>query len=162
MKEIQLTQNKVALVDDEDFERLNQYKWYASFENGNFYAKRNVWKDNEHIVVRMHRVVLNLQYKDGIEVDHKNNNSLDNTKDNLRKVTRSQNNMNQKHNRKNCSSQYKGVSWFKRDNKWETYIRLNNKYYHLGKFVNEIDAAKHYDEKAKELFGEYACLNFKD
>ena len=91
-------------------------------------------------------------------IDHIDNNPLNNKIENLRKVTMSQNIMNSRLN-KNSSSQYKGVSWDKSTNKWLAQIRINNKQIHLGRFKSETDAAIAYNEKAKELFGEYSYLN---
>ena len=90
---------------------------------------------------------------EGMDVDHKNGDPLDNRRKNLRVCTHRQNCQGRRPN-KNCLSKYKGVSWFK--GKWTAMI--NQKY--LGRFDNEINAAKAYDEKAKELYGEYAYINF--
>ena len=84
---------------------------------------------------------------------------LNNQRYNLRKATPQENMMNrQKH--KNSSSRFKGVHWYKPANKWMTQIRFNNKHIHLGCFTSETEAALAYNQKAKELFGEFAKLNF--
>jgi len=92
-------------------------------------------------------------------VDHKNNNGLDNQRDNLRPATYSTNQFNQT-KRANRSSQYKGVYLHKSRGKWMARIRKMYKETFLGYFDNEIDAAKAYDVAAKQMFGEYAKLNF--
>lgn len=92
------------------------------------------------------------------EIDHIDNNSSNNKIENLRSVTRSQNQWNRKSNI-NCSSKYKGVTWNKQANKWHVQIQINNKNIYLGRFINEIDAAIAYNKKAIELFGKYAYLN---
>ena len=92
------------------------------------------------------------------QIDHIDNNKLNNKIENLREITNSQNHMNQK-SHKNSASKYKGVSWYKRINKWRVQIQINNKNKHLGYFDDEINAAKVYNKKAIELFGKYACLN---
>ena len=106
----------------------------------------------------MHREILNLTLGNKLRVDHKNCNGLDNQKQNLRFATKSQNGMNQKI--RMGTSKYKGVSWHKNRNKWAVWICNNGKRQYLGYFTNEVDAAQAYDRKAKELFGEYARLNF--
>lgn len=151
MKEIKLTQGKVALVDDEDFEYLNQFKWCAHKECNTYYAVRNAKNNGKLFTQYMHNLIIGI-----IGVDHKNHEGLDNQKHNLRIANKSQNAMNNMP-LKNMTSKYKGVSWFKRDKKWRAVI--NEK--HIGLFIDEIEAAKAYDNKAAELFGEFACLNFK-
>lgn len=92
-------------------------------------------------------------------IDHIDNDSLNNRIENLREITLSQNQGNRKPNKNSSSSKYKGVSWFKPANKWRSRITKNSKQIHLGYFVNETEAAKAYNNKAMELFGEYANLN---
>lgn len=147
MKKIALTQNKFALVDDEDYERLNQYKWYFS-HYGYAVRPRNIF---------MHRVILKLIK--GQEGDHRDLNTLNNQKFNLRAATRSQNNANHSLQRNNTSG-YKGVSFNKRIKRFVAYTKVAGKYIHLGLFDDPILAAKAYDLAAKKYFGEYARLNF--
>lgn len=156
MKKIKLTQNQFALVDNEDYEELSKYKWCASkLHYGGFIAIRGVWVNGKTINISMHRQIMNVPK--GLDIDHKNHETLDNRRCNLRKATSSQNHMNSR-KRKGCSSRFKGVSWHKLTRKWRAYICLNGKICHLGLFINEIDAAKAYDKKAKELFGEFAYV----
>lgn len=146
---IPLTQNKSAVVDDEDYERLKNKMWqysscgYATAYPGEF----------------MHRVVMNLSKYDGINVDHINGDKLDNRKENLRVCTQAQNIANSKINKSNKSG-YKGVYWNKERHKWSTQIKFNRKSMHIGHFVDLEDAAHAYDTKARELFGEFAKTNF--
>ena len=91
-------------------------------------------------------------------VDHIDRNPLNNNIENLREVTRSQNNMNRKEN-KDSSSKYKGITYQKNSNKWITRIRFNNKQIYLGLFINEIDAALAYNDAAIKYFGEFGYLN---
>ncbi len=155
MRRIPLTQRQFALVDDEDYEELSKHKWYAAKDrNGNFYARK--WGTGGHVVY-MHRHIMDIA-KNAL-TDHKNRNTLDNQKHNLRKATKLQNARNATAN-KNGSSQYKGVSWYKRKKRWHAQICQNRKIIHIGYFVSEVEAAKAYDEKAKELHGEFAYLNF--
>lgn len=157
MKEIPLTQGKIAIVDDEDYQGLSQYKWCAAKLHGIFYAVRAVRGENKKHIL-MHREILGLTKGDGKQTDHHNHNSLDNRKCNIRICSNRQNQQN-RHKKRGCS-QYKGVSWYKRDKKWFAQIKVNSQKIHLGCFNNQIDAAKAYDKKAKELFGEFACTNF--
>jgi len=157
MKRIPLTQNKFAIVDDDMFEYLNQWKWYARKGGNTFYAVRNVGKYLNQKKIHMHRQIMNAQ--EGQEIDHINHNALDNRRTNLRTCTRAQNQHNRKINR-NSTSKFKGVYWNKVRRKWQARVSLNGKRPYLGSFNNELDAAKAYDKKAKELFGEFANLNF--
>lgn len=156
MKEIKLTKGLVTLVDDEDYEELTKYKWYAQSGGKYYYAMRRKMDK----LLSIHRILMNAPV--GMDVDHKNHDTLDNRKTNLRVCTRSQNIGNSNKNQTDCSSKYKGVSWSKRKNKWIVSIKLNYKTIFLGYFYNEIFAASVYDIKANELFGEFAQLNFPD
>ena len=158
MKLIHLTQNKYAIVDDKDYEWLMQWKWYAHKSHNTkdtFYAQR-AKRTKEGRIVVMHREILGLKFGDGNRIDHCNGNGLDNQRCNLRLCTTSQNQMNRKIS--GGSSRFKGVR-VKRDGIY-AYIGINNKKKYLGSFKTEIDAAKAYDDKARELFGEYANCNF--
>jgi hypothetical protein len=131
MKKIPLSQNKFALVDDEDFDFLNQWKWY--FCNG--YAMRNKPKVNGKSVglIRMHRVINNTAK--GLFTDHINRNKLDNRKSNLRSVNKSLN----EHNtgvRKNNKYGFKNIIWENRRGMWRVEIMINRKKFFLGYFNN--------------------------
>ena len=156
---ILLTQGKVAIIDAEDYEWLSQWKWCATKDKADlYYAMRTIKRAaGRRTTVSMHREILRLNPGE-IGIDHIDSNGLNNRKANLRLATPSQNNANGR-SRKG-RSQYKGVSWHKLAQKWRSRTKLNYKSYHLGYFVDEIEAACAYDAKAKELFGEYAKLNF--
>ena len=111
MKEIQLTQGKVALVDDEDYEYLNQWKWYANeWKGGKLYAVRNVRKNKQYIGYEsMHRLLSSNKDKK-LVTDHINGNTLDNRKSNLRICTISENTKNRQI-QKNNKSGFKGVRY---------------------------------------------------
>ena len=160
MKEIQLTQGKVALVDDEDFEYLNQWKWYAhtSKKSNTFYAARNSLKINGRTKrIKMHTFIYDKNNSE-ILIDHINNNGLDNRKSNLRICNHNQNQQNKLIYKSNTSG-YKGVFWHKAANKWGSRIGLNCKIIYLGVYKNKIDAAKSYNEAAIKFYGEFAKLN---
>lgn len=154
MREIKLANNRgITLVDDEYYDMLIQYHWSLDSSG---YAQKATKINDKWIPERIHKLLIDIPK--GLEVDHINNNRLDNQKSNLRIVTRSQNMMN-KSVYKNSTSKFKGVSWNKNTNKWRSVIGLNGKYYHLGVFENEFEAAKAYNKKAIELFKEFANLN---
>jgi len=150
---IPLTQGKFAIVDAEDYDWLNMYKWCVSKKRYNFYACRRTRGKK----IFMHRLITNAP--EGMLVDHINGISLNNRRSNLRICTIAQNNRNSRPWRRS-TSKYKGVSWCQAAGKWRARIRPNRKQMHLGCFDNEIKAARAYDKKAKELFGEFAYLNF--
>jgi hypothetical protein len=155
MKTIALTQGYVAKVDDEDFNYLNQFKWHAQiFRNIYIRAATQI----KGIGNYMHRMIL--KPLPGFVVDHINFDELDNRKCNLRICTMAENT---RHSRPiGGSSIYKGVCFHKRTYKWESKIEFNYKTIHIGCFESEIAAAVAYDAKARELFGEFAYLNFPD
>jgi len=162
MKEIELTQDKVARVDDADFEELNKHKWRAMWDGNTWYARRHSPRDinGKRHIIYMHRQIMGAQ--SGQEVDHRDRDGLNNRRrgpdGNLRLCTRGQNNANAK-KRAGCSSQYKGVTWYKQADKWMAYIKTYGKQIHLGYFDDEIEAALAYNEAAIEHFGEFAHLN---
>jgi len=157
-KEIELTQGKVALVDDEDYEMLMEYKWYARIAAHTYYAATKIPFANIHSRrnMRMHRLIMDAT--NGTDVDHINHDGIDNRKANLRICTRSQNQSNRR-KRAGCSSQYKGVSWYARGQVWQVHIKVNYQNIYLGRFANELDAADAYDEAARKHFGEFALTN---
>jgi hypothetical protein len=159
VKEIQLTKGKVALVDDEDYELLNQYKWVA-FLNGcnNWYAYRSVRINKRSYFIAMHNVIL--KPHKGLICDHINGNSLDNRRINLRECTNTENIRNQKLQSRIKSSVFKGVHYSQRDKVWIAKVVVNKKDISLGTFRSEIKAGLAYDEGAKKYYGEFARLNF--
>lgn len=131
MKKIQLTKNKVALVDDDMFEYLNQWKWYL---NDNGYAV-----NKGKTIIRMHRLINNTP--EGLFTDHINMDKLDNRRCNLRSVSKSENGINRlkpKNNRSGC----KGVCFNKNANKWMAEIKVKPTKIYLGIYTNLEDAIK--------------------
>lgn len=151
MKTIPLTQGKVAIVDDEDYEILKQFKWYAVKCDSTFYAQRKARSEHKRITTRMHREVINPPA--GFFCDHKNGDGLDNRRDNLRIVTNAQNQMN-KGIYKTSTTGVKGV--IIDHGKYRASIKLNGRSKHLGMFKTVEEASAAYQKAAKELFGEYA------
>lgn len=158
MKEIKLNGgkiSKVALVDDEDFDRLNEFNWHLR-EDG--YVSRMTKKKNgnrKHLL--MHRAIMNIT-ESNVFVDHKDHNKLNNIRTNLRVCNRTENarNMN---SFKGSSSKYSGVHFIKRQKQYSAHIRINGKKIHLGTYNNERIAAVRYNLEAVKLFGEFANLN---
>lgn len=155
MKKIQLTQNQIALVDDEDFERINQYKWYAVKCKQTYYAQRQVRipLTNKRKTYHLHKVILNTDQ----QVDHIDSNGLNNQKYNLRLCNNKQNSYNKRSTK--GSSKYKGVHKTK-SNTFETQIKINYKSYNIGRNNDEIICAKYYDCVARFYHGEFAKCNF--
>jgi len=153
-----------AMVDDDMFDYLNQWSWYAIKSGKLYYASRSAYIETvngKHIYknILMSRLILGITDK-SILCDHIDRDSLNNQRSNLRIATKSQNAINC-HKRPNKTSKYIGVSANK-FNRWSAYITLNQKGYNLGSFKTEEEAAQAYDAKAKEFHGEFANLNFKE
>jgi hypothetical protein len=159
MKQIELSQDKYAIVDDNMFEYLNQWKWTATHKDKRWYAVRQEGGRIFHTRYYMHSVIMNSSQ--GMEVDHINKDGLDNRRENLRIATRTENNQNRDKNKNNTSG-YKGVSWNNEKGKYRAYIVANYKQIFLGNFKNIEDAAVAYDKAAIEYFGQFASLNFKE
>ncbi len=152
MQQIKLTQGKFTLVDDEDFEWLNQFRWHYH-TNG---AERIVTINKKRFHVFMHNVIL--KTPKGFFGDHEDLNNLNNQRYNLRVATRQQNGVNRKRQPQNKSG-YKGVAWNKLHEKWHAYIYNMGKQIHLGYFLTKKEAAKAYDQESKKLFGEFSRPN---
>lgn len=159
MREILLSKSKVALVDDEDFEYLSQWKW--SYHNGGYAVRRqhlpSTRKHQLYKMILMHRAIMNPSSDK--DVDHINRNKLDNRRSNLRVCSDSENLHNSKL-RVDSKSGYKGVSWYKAYKKWVANIQLDGRLKFLGYFESPEAAARAYDEASLERFGEFARPNF--
>lgn len=146
-----------AMVDDADFEALNQWKWSAEKRGNRFYATRQVISaEGKKTTVRMHREISRAD--DGFEVDHADGNGLNNQRANLRICSTAENQQNRASVR--GSSIYKGVLWDKSHGCWKAKIIVDGKRIMLGSFDTEESAARRYDQAAKAHFGEFARLNF--
>jgi len=156
-KQIPLTRGYVAIVDDDDFDEVSQYKWHAVTKGGFPYAVRGVGKRPNRGKVSLHRVLLNAP--DGMEVDHRNGDTLDCRRENLRLATHRQNAANRTLTPQSRSG-FKGVYWYARDSRWAAQIRVAGTKMFLGYFEFAEDAARIYDDAAREHFGEFATLNF--
>ncbi len=160
MKIIQLTKGKVTIVDDEDFDLINSYKWKVSKSHSNInYAIRNAWdgKQKKYRKESIHRVIMGVT-NSNIFIDHIDGDGLNNCKSNLRICTHSQNACNRK-SAIGSSSQYLGVSLIKSTGKWLALIRKDKRLYYLGVFNIEAHAALAYNKAAQKFHGEFASLN---
>jgi hypothetical protein len=153
MKEIILTRGMVANVDDEDYEYLNQWKWQARKSRRDYCAIRRERRGHgRKVTFYMHRIIMNAP--EGVMIDHKNHNPLDNRRSNLRYCDYSQNNANR---RSTGSSKYLGVHL--KNGRPVAQIKTNNKVLYLGSYNTEEDAALAYNEAANKYHGEFANLN---
>ena len=150
LRYIPLTKNKFAIVDAADYEWLSGFRWHATCARGRSYAATVQGGKS----ISMHRLIMNPP--PGMVTDHINGNGLDNSRNNLRNCTPEQNRQNTRPRKK--SSQYIGV--YPRGDKWYAKIKHQGIVHYLGPFDTEIEAAKARDQKARELFGPYAWLNF--
>lgn len=146
-RELELIDGSTVLVDDDDYEKLMEYRWNFSGR----YARRTYYNKGKYVSVLMHAFIMNTPK--GMVTDHVNRNRRDNRKSNLRICTQRENSWNKSPSYK--TSKYLGVGWNKQRNKWRA--RIDGK--DVGLFETEKEAAKKYNQKAKELHGKYAWLN---
>jgi len=141
------------LIDDEDYPILSRFRWTAAKQYKTTYALTTIFILNKRTMVAMHRLITGLRKS---QIDHINRNGLDNRKANLRYCTHSQNVANSKREGRFA---VRGVNKLV-SGKYAARVRCNNKTYHLGTFASIEEAAKTYDKKAFELWGQFAELNY--
>lgn len=151
MKYITLTQSKVAIVDDEDFEWLSQWKWYVS--KGYAVRSSRLGEAPKRTTISMHSQIIKRPKK--AEIDHISGNKLDNRRTNLRLVTRTQNSMN-RDKLSNNTSGHRGVYWNSMWRRWEAFIRENGTKHYLGRYRNIEKAIEARNKAEDRYFGEYA------
>lgn len=146
-----------ALVDAADYEGLAKWTWHAHVPTGKTkpYVRRHIRIDGRHLHVYMHRAILGLSRGDRRQVDHRNGNTLDNQRANLRTATQSQNLHNAPAN-KSSTSGVKGVGWVKAKRKWRARIKVEGKRHSLGYFGTKEEAAAAYAKAAAEMLGDFA------
>jgi len=159
VKVIPLTQGQVVFVSDHRFQELNQFKWHAQWRgtlrSGSFYAARNSGRK----CISMHDQILGMEGGRYRCCDHRFGGTLNNCDYNLRPASRSQNSVNRR-KQAGTSSRYMGVSYNRRDKKWQAAITVNKQRISLGYFDDEEKAAWARDTAALKYFGEFARLNF--
>lgn len=158
MKEIPLTKGQIALVDDDDFDMALQWKWWALASRRkyrtSFYAVRTIGQGADRgLQIYLHKYVIGIGR--GVQVDHKNGNTLDCQKHNLRIATQSQNSANRQEPIGNRLG-YRGVA--QSGNKFAAKV-WHGKFISLGTFDTLFEAALARDLKALEIWGEFAVLN---
>ena len=156
-----MTRGQYAIVDPEDYERLARYKWHAMKSRHTFYAARygRRDKDGKRKCYMMHREIMKLEGE--TVCDHINGNGLDNRKVNLRPATRAQNGWNRGKSKMKSRSRYKGLAWDSKDKRWEVRISVNGRRIYIGRFQDQIEAARAYDRAARRYHGRYAQFNFE-
>lgn len=167
MKEIPLTQGYVALVDDDDYDRIVTHKWYAAIDSGGrtrfdgapyVTARRDGTVDGKKRAIIMHREIMGLKYGDPRKVDHLSGDPLRNLKSEMTIVTNKENIRRQKISKNNTSG-FKGC--YSKKGRWQAGIRVDRKYIYLGSFSTKEEAARAYDKAAIQYFGHDFCiLNF--
>lgn len=140
-----------ALVDEDLLPYLLQFKWRLFKIKGKRYAVAYINGKETFL----HTLILN----GVVGIDHRNGNSLDCQRHNLREATQQQNCHNKRKDKSITSSKYKGVSFNHNSKAWTAQIKFNYKKIHLGTFFNEEKAAMAYNQAAKKYFKEFACLN---
>jgi hypothetical protein len=161
-RRIYLGEDEWTILDQQDYCRYREFKWFIKGNGSKVYALRSFKIGPKKTkMAAMHREIMNAPK--GKIVDHKNGDSLDNRRVNLRFATQSQNLANAIRDKSKATSRFTGVYLNKaREKKWHVGIRYQGKKVFLGRFDNEIDAAKAYDEAAKKYHGEFARLNFPE
>lgn len=151
---LRLQNGGFTLVDADMVDELMFYDWR---KHSNGYVCTHKWDRvaRKQSIKYLHRLV-NLTPK-GMHTDHIDGNKLNNTRANLRSCTYQQNMMAQKAQTRQKTSRFKGVCWNGR--RWMAGIKIDQRRKHIGCFKNEIDAAKAYNAKAVELFGQFSNLN---
>ena len=157
MANIELTRGEIALIDDDMYEYLSQWKWYCAVPTIGRdlkYAVRKVANpDKTWTRYFMHRVLLD-PIPEGMIVDHINGNGLDNRKSNLRIVTYTQNSMNRKMNCRNKSG-HSGVRWHNRSKTWEASIRIDGIWTYLGSSTDKEEAIKIRKLAEEKYYGQF-------
>jgi AP2 domain/HNH endonuclease len=151
---------KFAVVDDADYDLVSSRLWQL---NADGYAMGYVGYDKvkkRGITKLMHRFIMNAP--DGTQVDHIDGDRLNNQRSNLRFCDTRLNNRNMRPGARKGTSQYKGVAYDRSRSKWMAMVKDENRRYNLGRFTTEIEAARAYDRKAKELFGEFFRPNLPE
>jgi hypothetical protein len=160
-RKIYLDEGKWTILDPNDYYLYAGFKWCIGGCKDKLYAVRGQINGPDGLkIVRLHRLIMDAP--EGLLVDHRNGDSFDNRRSNLRLATHSQNQYNRRKS-KNTSSKFKGVYFRKNRGKWVAYINnVAGEKLWLGQFDAEIEAARVYDEAARKYRGEFASPNFPE
>ena len=161
LRKIPLGEGKFTIVEPVDFYQVNRFNWCAKENGPRTYAVRLV--DDSHNrtkILSMHREIMGAPA--GMLVDHRNRDTLDNRRENLRLATHSQNQFNKGKTTRKTTSRFIGVFFEKYSGRWVARTTVEGKRIWLGRFDSEIEAARVYDEAAKKYHGEFAQLNFSE
>lgn len=158
MKLIPLTQGKFAMVDDEDYARVIQFKWYAQKRGRTFYAARHLKREGKATTQRLHSFILNLL--PGQEVSHEDGNGLNNQNYNIEACTHTKNMQAGMRKSLTASGVYRGVTWDKKMKKYRARACHENKSYHFGFFETALAGAEARDAGARLLGRPESSMNF--
>jgi len=153
-----VSEREWTIVEPGDYYRFGHFRWHLSGNKDIFYAVRDVKRCARIKHVSLHREIM--EEPAGLLVDHKNGDTLDNRRSNLRLATHAQNTHNRRKTRTKTSSRFIGVYYDKRTGRWAAKIKNEDRCNWLGRFESELEAARAHDEAAKKYFGEFARLNF--
>lgn len=157
MRLIPLTQGKFAMVDNADYEAVSQFKWHAEKGRHGFYAVRNIIRaDGKKRIQYLHQFLM-----PGVpQIDHRDGNGLNNQRCNIRPATHQLNGRGFRSKEFGATSQFRGVSWNQKRQKWETQIFVAGKRVFLGYFTDEIESAIARDKATLKYYGPDAQFNF--
>lgn len=155
MKYIKAQSGEKITVDDKDHSFFKQWKWYVA--SGGYACRCQCYPKGKQKTIRMHHLILPMV--PGFEVDHRNNNKLDNTRSNLQYATHKENGRKCLPQTRPMKSRFKGVTKAHASKNWEARIRVDGERIHLGSFKTQEDAACAYNLAAKEHFGKFALIN---
>lgn len=168
--EIPLTQGQITWVSPSDYPELSKHNWYASIRKRRFKTEWIPQRNERHMDGKRRQIKIAMtaaivKPRPGMFVDHRDGNTLNNTRENLRECTPSQNACNKKVLRNKRLSKFKGVThnrFTSRTKKWSSRMMLNGVSHHLGYFSTEHEAALAYDNAVLAFQGAFGQLNFPD
>lgn len=160
-------ENFTCLIDKDDLPKVIKYCWHLSYSvvNDTWNAEATVYlgmdenKKSVSKTVYLNRLIMNVEDDENCFVDHKNYDTLDNRKCNLRKSTIAENSRNRSGKNKNNTSGYRNVSWSEGYKKWVVQLQVNGKNKILGKFDDVHEAGKFAEEMRKIYYKEYAGVS---